>query len=145
MLLGIIVRKKPSSSLQKRSKSSSQHGTPEPVSKKSKKHSKDKSKKKHSKKPQETPYEEIIFGKHKPPTAEVKNAPSESSGAYTPPDYSSPPSSAATPTTEVKKELDDDAKLLLEIKLEKQKQELLRLQAEVSVVLNSSFLLTFNI
>ncbi len=143
MLIGIVVKNKSATSPQKRSKSSNRSTTPEPMSKKSKKHSKDRSRKeekKRSKKNLEKPYEDIIFGKHKTNVPETKNTPSESSSSYTP-DLMTPPGSSTTPGSSQESKI-DEAQLMLEEKLQKQKEELLRLQAEVNDILK--MILLFN-
>eukprot|EP00795_Rhopilema_esculentum_P008690 gene8690-14709_t len=125
MLIGIIVRSKQAVPM-KRPKQSHHESTEVAVkkSKKRHKHKKDK-------------YEDIVFGKQRAGQS-LEETPSESGSSYTPsytPDIMSPPSttpsSALSSATASSSTIKTGENREIEDKLERQKQELLKLEAEI--------------
>ena len=128
MLIGIIVRSKQAVPM-KRPKQSHYESTEVAVKKSKKKH-------KH-KKDDKNKYEDIVFGKQRAAQS-LEETPSESGSSYTPsytPDIMSPPS--ATPSSALSSATASSSTVKtgenrdIEDKLERQKQELLKLEAEV--------------
>ena len=122
MLIGIIVRTKPVMP-SKRAKAGREESTEQSHSKSKKKH-------KH-KKDEKKKYEDIVFGKQRA-GVNLEETPSESGSPYTPtytPDVASPRTHA--PPVAAAAASNSDENRLLEEKLAKQKEELLKLQAEV--------------
>ena len=124
MLIGIIVRTKPI--LPSKRPKLDHHESAEHSHKSKKKH-------KH-KKEEKKKYEDIVFGKQKA-AFNLEETPSETESSYTPsytPSYTtdvmSPPSQMPASAASTAK---NEENKLLEEKLAKQKEELLKLQAEV--------------